>query len=784
MHRAVARLGCALAAAGLLACTPEALPGVLVDAPRSPTSLETAHLTGRADPGAVEVDITRISPAGAEGSWRVAVAPFSGRWHLDVPLEAGAENVFEVRARAEETEFGSATPATVVHEPVAAQALHVTASPEVVDPRQGTVKVVVVADHPEPVDLHGLEVALHVAEGGETHGHRVLTTDRTGRAETIVSGLHREGLLQVIAESGSVTGEAPVRVEGDPNAPGAIGVILSALVQGVPAGPSDHIAVPAGTEVTVAVDIRDREDAPLDLEVDLRTDLPGAWIEDGVIQGATVAGDHLVVAAEVGGNLYGGATLTVLPGPPAVLDLDVSHEVILAGERLRWWARVADAHGNALPAEPALSVTAEPSGVVVADGAGTGTVRFDEVGTHELVATIGELASRQTVRVADPATAGARVSILSPVHGAILRPDQQLEVSIRAASPHGIAEVRLDVSGAVSAQQRELAVGMPAEVERTFVIETPSELGVLRLTPSAVDGNGAVLSEGTTVVLVHPTVEVAEGHGLRWIAGGPGGGLDGPVGMAWQTPNRLLVGSFYDQRIMRVALPAGTASLFAELDGGPRDVVVDPQSGHVFASHDEGAVTRLTATGGVVSASWASVTTPWGMDLGADGLLYVVTATPRTIEAIPIDDVTSADPDRIVSLDCGGALIGGGRGVRRGEDAGGRRVLYVTSTSNSGLYRCTDDGSGGDVDGEMLTNEGLGYARQLLRLDDGSFLVATPYYGDVKRLVQEADESWTATPIVWGLDFPVGLLRRDGSRILVSDAFEHLVYEIAFPSGG
>lgn len=114
-------------------------------------------------------------------------------------------------------------------------------------------------------------------------------------------------------------------------------------------------------------------------------------------------GEDAVVASYR--NLTGGATLTVIPGAPAKIDISPSEASVVSGENQQFDAVVLNAHDHPLQVSPVWSVT---GGVGTIDASGLFTAT--RAGTAAVVAAAGETTAEATVVVTPGALADINIT--------------------------------------------------------------------------------------------------------------------------------------------------------------------------------------------------------------------------------------------------------------------------------------------------------------------------------------------------------------------------------------
>ncbi len=350
-----------------------------VDAVRSPTSLPAQVITGSAEYGST-VTIT----GGAETATTTADF-YTAAFAVEVRLTPDAENALSVTATDSAGNESEATAVTIAHESAHPESLVLTIDPPVVSADVGQLTAAVRISNDE-VEVALSDFVIDFTLGGDFTGAEQVTTDEDGRAQVTFTGLTTIG-------SGTLTA---TWVEPDvPEDP----IVFSAtrefrVVGGAPVQvdltlsdggePTDDLTTMAGTEVTARTVVTDTAGNELDLTVTLSTDAP-ALLDGNRLLYLTRAGDYTVVATVAGTWVTDSALLHVTPDAPANVELQLSDNVVTAGESAAATTAAYDRFGNVVPGEtftlaidPLPAVPADPfaGGVITVESpAGLYTVR-------------------------------------------------------------------------------------------------------------------------------------------------------------------------------------------------------------------------------------------------------------------------------------------------------------------------------------------------------------------------------------------------------------------------
>lgn len=375
----------------LLACsegdgTPPA--PALIEPVKSPTSLSTQVIRGTAEFGAT-IEITgaaSVEPA------VLTADPYTARWQATVGLVEG-ENALSVVVRDAAKNASQAASATIVREPIHAEALTVRLSRSLLSADDASLVVHITAGNDEPVDMTGLAFEVAVDGYPKTIAPVMATADAAGRADAIVTGLDAAGLGTIVVTAAASPGlEATGDFLVDAGRPATVDLLLSDGI--LP--PAGAVTVAPATDVFAAITVMDQpENVIADAPITLFTDAPDAFIDGNRISDVTRAGTWRVVGLVSDSLLSDAATLTVAPGPGVTLTVSVAPALVRAGQPAAITAEVTDAFGNPVAATIALG-SSDPAvafigGDVVHTAAGaktiTGAADLDGDGAVDLTGT-------------------------------------------------------------------------------------------------------------------------------------------------------------------------------------------------------------------------------------------------------------------------------------------------------------------------------------------------------------------------------------------------------------
>lgn len=325
------------------------------DAPAAPvldplpaaTSLETVVVSGTAE------YLAQVAVSGGAAVATGAADGRTGRFAVEVKLADGENDLI---VTATDSEGNASTPAAVLvaREPPRAESIRLVLESSIIDADSAELAVQLEVGNDEPaIDLSALGVTLRVEGYVKDVTPVPVTPDRTGHARAVVAGLDAVGSGLLVAEADVAAPDGSrARAEAGffvvAGAPTQVTLELAAVVDGTPVGPANAISVPPATDVDATVTVEDQAGnivRGLPQTVAVAGD-PGALVFGNQIRNVTKAGDHLVVAS-LGADLLGAeATLTVIPGDPASIDLALTPAETLAGDDVAVTARVIDAFGN------------------------------------------------------------------------------------------------------------------------------------------------------------------------------------------------------------------------------------------------------------------------------------------------------------------------------------------------------------------------------------------------------------------------------------------------------
>ncbi len=366
--RIVTLTGLTVLGLGLSACDKKApAPPFLDLLPKATAAMEVA-VEGTAEPGST-VKITRDPAFDADAPAGVTADPYNGRFRFIVPLAPATDNTFSVTATDTSRNANVSEPATVTITQVQAYpaVVRVDLAPPVVSADEGSVTVAVQLLPPSPdVSMEGQEVTVNVGNYAGTVTGLTLTADAGGFAQGVLEGLTVAGTAEVTATASTAGPDgsqaSSMRVlKVVPGLPASADILLSADVGGSTVGPAADITVPAGTDVSAEVTVRDAEGNVLpDPAVQLSTDAPGVMVVAGTrLVGLRKAGTFAVYLQAGGITVTGQASITVEPNPAAGVVVWVSDNRVVDGERVR--VSVLDAYGNPVdPADVDLDIDGTP----------------------------------------------------------------------------------------------------------------------------------------------------------------------------------------------------------------------------------------------------------------------------------------------------------------------------------------------------------------------------------------------------------------------------------------
>lgn len=508
-----------------------------IDAPAAPrvdalpavTSLERVLVTGEAEYLAtVEVKSPAATATGAADA-------DTGRFAVEVELAEGA-NALVVTAVDIAGNRSRATEIAIAREAPRAEQIRITLESGVVDADDGRLAVHVEVANDEDLDLAALGVTLRVEDYGKEIPAVAVTLDETGAGRAVLEGLDLVGAGRVVAEAEAASLDGvKARAEagffvlaGDPT---AVELLLSATVDGAAVGPADAVTVPPGTDVHAAVTVTDAAGnevtgGALALEVQGGP----AHVVGSTIKDLQRAGAYRVVAHLGVGLVAGEATITVLPGAPAGLELVAEPALLAAGEEVIVTARAVDAFGNVIPG-PAITLGDDVPDVDLLGGAQdlvvtpladavTGTMQIRTAGTFTFTAQAAGLvdasASVEVVPAApanpdffeidltaSPYQAGDPVLFTYAFQDAFGNAIQDAALQVTVNAPNvlvtqdgqGAGEINgLVRAGTYVVRARAVGAGLPDDVETVTIDPNPQDAGFnLLLSSSLVAEGGTAL---------------------------------------------------------------------------------------------------------------------------------------------------------------------------------------------------------------------------------------------------------------------------------------------------
>lgn len=483
----LAALALAIVACGEEDTTPPAPP--LVEAIRTPTSLDTQTLRGTAEFGAT----VTITGAGAVSPTLVIADPYTARWEATVTLTEG-ENALQVTATDAAGNTSAATPITIVREPIHAEGIELRLSRSLITADDAAIEVRVQVTNDEPVDLSGIELEVAVTDYPKSIQPVLVTTDAGGRATAVVSGLDVAGIGRIVVtatapESEGLSADADFLV--DTGRPATVDLLLSDGVQ----PPADALTVAAGTTVFASIDVLDAPANEIpDAPVMLFTDAPGAFIAGNAISDVP-AGTWRVVGAVSGSLLSDVATLTVTPGPPANIAILPPAADVGAGEPITFEVVVTDALGNVI----------EPAVFTLTTDAPAGTTTFAPPATYTFCA-LGDFTVTAEAGIGGP-TASSLVSVLPGAPSALSLDTSPAPAIIAAGDNLSFTTQTLDICGNPTPDFVEVTTNAPGAIVGAGIVSGLTDAGswllVARVPGTAlVDSVPIIIDADTTSTIV------------------------------------------------------------------------------------------------------------------------------------------------------------------------------------------------------------------------------------------------------------------------------------------
>ncbi|MDP2340767.1 MAG: Ig-like domain-containing protein [Deltaproteobacteria bacterium] len=490
------------------------------------TSLEVVSISGRAEPNA------RVVVAGGAAAAEAVADAAEGSFRVEVNLALG-DNALSVTAVDAASNSSEPVEVAVRREAPRAEIVRMSLENVIVDADGGVLAVNVQVQNDEPeIPLASLGVTLTV----EGYGQEIIAVpvllDASGAGRGVLEGLTiiGGGLVVATADVPDSQGNKARATAGFVVLAGAavdVDVELSATVDGVSTGPAALIAVPPLTPTRATVTVTDEAgnvvvDAPLvlALEPDAGT-IVGNQIED-----VAIAGTYRVVALVGEGLVGGSATLEVVPGVPARLELELSSDRLVAGAVLIATARVVDAVGNVTSTPVTLTDTvpdqdllgdAQPLVLTDLGTALVGAIEVRTAGSFFIQASAGGLSAEApfviipgaadggSIAVApDPLVAGQTATVIPSFVDAFLNPTDG-DFTVVTDAPGAIT-----AGGTIIGITRASDAGVPyrvlvrtetgtiLSVDLVVIAAAPSRL-LLTLSATDVEAGSVVTSSASAV---------------------------------------------------------------------------------------------------------------------------------------------------------------------------------------------------------------------------------------------------------------------------------------------
>lgn len=264
-------------------------------------------------------------------------------------------------------------------------------------------------------------------------------TDESGRASVEFPKFARTGAGTVTAYFADRNGprdSAPFTVAGG----AAASLQLKLVKAGATGEGADTVTVTAGEDVEAKVVVKDAQGNVVPVPVALFTDVPGALVSGMRLTNLKAAGSFRIVASVSGAPTDGGvavsdeATVTVNPSGELKVTI-IAPATAVAGEVVRFSARITDSFGNAVTPGPDRTLTfavPEDTNAVVTNA--ERTVVFKKAGAARLVGTLAGVGS---VSAEAPVTVlpGAAETLSLAFSGVSVRttPDYAVQAAAAAA---------------------------------------------------------------------------------------------------------------------------------------------------------------------------------------------------------------------------------------------------------------------------------------------------------------------------------------------------------------
>ena len=297
--------------------------------------------------------------------------------------------------------------------------------------------------------------------------------DVTGEAEITLSADSDAITIDGLSATGTLPGDYAVTASAEAGGERWEEVLPLAIGPGDPAEIAlvvEPSSVAAGAVVTATWAVTDSYGNPLDPEVELSASSPDLAVSGAELQ-TGLAGDYIVTALVSGTAVFDTATLEVLPGAAATLDLVLDGYEAELGESLGYAVALSDAYGNTLDSS-AVAITTSPDGVDISPGA----LSFTEEGIFDVTAAIDGLSDTE-----GPVTVDS--------NGPLIRVDSPARGDYGSTAQIFVEGVITDaVTGVVSAELNGSALSL--EKDGSFRQKLRMDPGTNFIAVSAVDGDG------------------------------------------------------------------------------------------------------------------------------------------------------------------------------------------------------------------------------------------------------------------------------------------------------
>ena len=197
-------------------------------------------------------------------------------------------------------------------------------------------------------------------------------------------------------------------------------------------------AVRAGDPVPYTATVTSGNESS-EVEPVLRSDLEPGLAYDAATLTPTVVGTHTIQATY--DDLAASATLDVIPGPAASVDLVLAADTVVSGQPLAYEVHATDAYGNTVDGS-AAAIIASSTHVTV----GKGTVSAEEVGTYDITAILDGQSDTESFTVT--AGAGASIDLVLSSKSLEVGDSATAEVTVKDAAGNDSSDpYTLDVTG-------------------------------------------------------------------------------------------------------------------------------------------------------------------------------------------------------------------------------------------------------------------------------------------------------------------------------------------------